>query len=452
MKSLERQLQKNLAIVLILTLLGLLVIANLTTRSMLQEFVTSRLEHDAKRLLNTLEIGSERARVRWRRLNSIYNTPGSGHYYAIRLKGADEQILRSPSLQNGDIPTPGSTDSNNNTSTILHDIPGPQGQHLIVWSNLYHKNGQDVVISIAEDMSLLMEKRRYFRILFITMGLVGFILVFVLQHFVIRRLFKHLDHSRQEIRQIESGDLQQLTEDVPTEIYPLVKEFNHSLSLMQQRLERSRNSLGNLAHALKTPLSLLMQQLDKGTIELDKSNNQQALIQAKKQAERIRQLTERELKRARMAGLGNTMQRFDPREELPVLIEVLKQAHHKDNLDVSLHISDSVGVFGDREDMLELLGNLMDNAYKWAASQVLCSVLTEENTGSTIILIEDDGEGKKPQELERLTQRGIRLDESVEGHGLGLAICKDIVKLYAGTIHFGQSETLGGFQVKINLP
>ena len=442
MKSLERQLQTSLAIVLILILLGLVLIANLSTRSLLQKFVTSRLDDDATRLFDALVLNQGTAKVRWRRINPTYNTPNSGHYYAVKLAGG--RALYSPSLGEITIPTPADSQLLHNTATTVHDVAGPQGQHLIVWSKAYNKNGQGVVISISEDMSLLMKNRQRFSFLFIAIGLAGFFLMLALQRFVIRRLFKHLDGSRQEIQQIESGQRQQLSEDVPTEIYPLVKEFNHSLSLMQQRMERSRNSLGNLAHALKTPLSLLMQQLDSGG----------DLPQAKRQAERIRQLTERELKRARLAGLGNTTQRFDPREELPTLISVLKQAHNKSDLNAELFIEDEVKLFGDREDMLELLGNLMDNAFKWAESRIFCSVSTKGSGDKTsiIIKIEDDGAGKQPQELEQLAQRGVRLDESVEGHGLGLAICKDIVKLYSGEIHFNRSEKLAGFQVEVTLP
>ncbi|MCF6191478.1 MAG: sensor histidine kinase [Cocleimonas sp.] len=438
MKSLERQLQTSLAIVLVLILLGLVLVANFSTRSLLEEFVTSRLNDDATRLFDALELSQGTAKVRWRRINPTYNTPNSGHYYAVKL--ADGRILYSPSLGETTLPMPTDSQLLHNTATTVHDAAGPEGQHLIIWSKAYNKNGQGVVISISEDMSLLMKNRQHFSLLFISIGLVGFFLMLALQRFVIRRLFKHLDHSRQEIKQIESGQRQQLSENVPTEIYPLVKEFNHSLSLMQQRMERSRNSLGNLAHALKTPLSLLMQQLDSG----------EDLPQAKRQAERIRQLTERELKRARLAGLGNTTQRFDPREELPILISVLKQAYNKNDLKTELVIESSVKLFGDREDMLELLGNLMDNAFKWAESQIHCSVSLNDKNIS--IILEDDGAGKQPQELEQLAQRGVRLDESVEGHGLGLAICKDIVKLYAGEIHFNRSEKLGGFQVEVSLP
>ncbi len=445
MKSLERQLQTSLAIVLLLILLGLVVVANLSTRSLLEEFVTSRLELDAERLLDTLDTASETPKVRRGRINPIYSAVNSGHYYAIKLNGIankQSQILFSPSLQGSKLIIPADVELQHNAPTVVHDAIGPEGQHLIIWTKAYNKGGQGVIISIAEDMSLLMKNRQHFSLIFIGIGIAGFFLILALQRFVIRRLFKHLDKSRQEIQQIESGERQQLSEDVPTEIYPLVKEFNHSLSLMQQRMERSRHSLGNLAHALKTPLSLLMQQLD----------SEDDITQAKRQAERIRQLTDRELKRARLAGLGNTTQRFDPREELPTLIDVLKQAHQKSGLDVSLTIADSIKIFGDREDMLELLGNLMDNAYKWAKAKVHIKIQSNSHQENINIVIEDDGAGKDSQQLEQLAQRGVRLDESVEGHGLGLAICKDIVKLYAGSIDFGQSKEWGGFKVSVNLP
>ena len=441
MKSLERQLQTSLAIVLLLILFGLVLIANFSTKNLLETFVTSRLELDAERLLDTLDISSKYPKVRWGRINPIYNTANSGHYYVIRLDNNSETIY-SPSLLSTKLATPADSALKHNAPTVMHDVSGPQGQHLIVWTKAYEKDGEGVVISIAEDMSSLMKNRQHFSLLFIGIGFVGFFLMLALQRFVIRRLFKHLDKSRQEIKQVESGERQQLSEDVPTEIYPLVKEFNHSLSLMQQRMERSRNSLGNLAHALKTPLSLLMQQLD----------SKDDIPQAKRQAERIHQLTERELKRARLAGLGNTTQRFDPREELPTLIEVLKQAHQKSHLNVTLNIAESTKVFGDREDMLELMGNLMDNAYKWAESQVSLSVAVDNNQESINITVEDDGIGKTALELEQLAQRGVRLDESVEGHGLGLAICKDIIRLYSGSIHFSESKELGGFCVEVKLP
>jgi signal transduction histidine kinase len=207
-------------------------------------------------------------------------------------------------------------------------------------------------------------------------------------------------------------------------------------------LERSRNSLGNLAHALKGPLNLLVQYLDQ---EPDASNNQQAKLQA----ERIRQLTERELKRARLAGQGNTTQRFDPRVELPVLVDVLARIHHKSPRCITLDIAPDISRFGDREDMLELVGNLLDNACKWAQEHVRCQLSMV--AGHVQMVVEDDGAGRTAAELQQMAERGVRLDESVEGHGLGLAICKDIVKLYGGTLEFGRSEVLGGLKVTVVL-
>lgn len=446
MKSLERQLQTNLAIVLLLTLIGLVIIANVSTRNLLGEFVVSRLALDAERLFNAVGTSAQKPQVRQDKVNPVFNNPKSGHYYAIafiRENEANNVLLTSSlSLRGETLLQPAYSLLKYGEALTEFDMRGPDGQHLIIWSKRYEKNGQSMLISVAEDMSHLMENRKHFSFLFILIGVVGFLLILTLQRFVIHRLFKHLENSREEIKEIETGERKKLSENVPAEIYPLVKEFNRSLLQMQKRMKRSRNSLGNLAHALKTPLSVLMQQLDGDQVDIP---------YAKKQAERIRQLTDRELKRARMAGLGNTTQRFNPREEIPTLVAVLKQAHRKEKLNVSFKISDSVKSFGDREDMLELLGNLLDNAYKWAKSEVSFSMACHENSGIITILIEDDGENIDLKALKQIEQRGIRLDENVDGHGLGLAICKDIVALYAGSIRFDRSKMLGGFLVEVKI-
>ncbi|OQX15643.1 MAG: hypothetical protein BWK73_06395 [Thiothrix lacustris] len=279
-----------------------------------------------------------------------------------------------------------------------------------------------------------------FKWLFPLLAAAGIALILVIQGIVIRRTFQRLDYIRAELQQLDAGNINKLNEAVPAEIYPIIKEFNHLLSLMQERLERSRNALGNLAHALKTPLNLLTQHLD---AELSATSQQQAQWQA----ERIRQLTERELKRARMAGLGNTTQRFDPHVELPVLVEVLAQVYHKSPRCITLEIAPTITRFGDREDMLELLGNLLDNACKWAQAEVRCQISSVAR--KVQISVEDDGNGRTEAELRQMAARGVRLDESVEGHGLGLSICKDITNLYGGTLVFERSTRLGGLRVTV---
>lgn len=281
-----------------------------------------------------------------------------------------------------------------------------------------------------------------FKWLFPFLAAAGIGLVLLIQRMVIRHTFRHLDKVHHELRKLETGGIQKLTEEVPSELYPIVREFNYLLNLMHERLERSRNSLGNLAHALKGPLNLLVQHLDEPETE-------DCTQQAKLQAERIRQLTERELKRARVAGQGNTTERFDPHKELPVLVDVLSRIHHKNPRCIMLNIAPEITRFGDREDMLELIGNLLDNACKWATEHVYCQI--SRYAGQVRIIVEDDGPGRTDEELQQMAERGVRLDESVEGHGLGLSICKDIVKLYGGTIAFERSDHLGGVKVVIVL-
>lgn len=444
MKSIERHLRARLAFIMVIILITLVVITNISTRILLEGYVTAKLDQDAQNILNAIKYTAS-PKVRPNRINPIYNKIHSGHYYYLKIlyTSGEELVLRSPSLKDSDLPAP-----MNDSPVTLHNVIGPNDDHLIVWVNSYNFDDKAVIISVAEDMTLLKQHRQFFTLLFIGTGFMGVILILVFQRAIIRKSFQNLDTSRIELKEIETGKLQQLSEQVPSEIYPLVKEYNHSLHLMRERLQRSRNSLGNLTHAVKTPLNILMQQLDQlkeDSHEYDKNE----IDKMSMQAERIRQLTERELKRAGIAGLGNSSQRFNPNEELPVLIDLLKQSHRKDDLQVVLNISEKVDVFGDREDMLELIGNLMDNAFKWAVKKMNCNIMKEAEEIS--IVIEDDGVGRKEQELQSLTNRGVRLDESTEGYGLGLAICKDIVKLYDGTISFSRSDNLGGFLVTIKL-
>lgn len=285
---------------------------------------------------------------------------------------------------------------------------------------------------------------RRFQWLFPFMAAIAIGIILVVQGLVIRQSFKRFQGLQHELKQLETGTLQQLSTQVPSEIQPLVHELNHLIKLLHERLERSRNALGNLAHALKTPLNLLLQQLDNEQIPQE----QRQVLEL--QVERIRQLTERELKRARMAGMGNSTQRFDATIEIPTLLQVLAQIYQNTPKQVQLNLPPNFPRFGDREDMLELLGNVLDNAYKWAKQTIKITFAVEAN--QVLIIIEDDGLGQNEEALNQLTQRGVRLDESVSGYGLGLAICQDIAKLYGGHLVMGRSSTLGGFRVSIGLP
>ena len=440
MNSLERRLQLGLALSLVLLMGVLWAVGNNSIRGLTEDFVTSRLEHDAESLLMALVMESGELSIRWHHITQIYNQPLSGHYYVIRLDDGKlitsrslwDQTLQTPMLELGEV--------------LRSHAQGPAGQPLLVWSKGFEKLGRQITVAVAEDLSAVQQERDRFMRYFALLAMGGLVLLILVQTLVIRRSFTRLETVREDIHRLEQGKTDKLSEDVPSEILPLVEELNHLLGLLAQRLERSRNALGNLAHALKGPLNLLIQYFDRAQ---EDDNEPLARYQARNQVERVRQLMERELKRARLAGRGIQSQHFNPHQELPDLLEVLRQVYRERRLDIHCEIEPEVTDFGDREDMLELLGNLLDNACKWAHRRVVCRIQGREDI---VITVEDDGQGLSDQDLDRLTQRGTRLDETVEGYGLGLAIAKDIVKLYAGRMTFDRAAKLGGLQVRINLP
>ncbi|MEJ2530038.1 MAG: ATP-binding protein [Gammaproteobacteria bacterium] len=411
MKSLGARLQVWLALTLIV-LMGLIwFIGNNAVRSMAESIVIARLEHDAEGLLAAMHPGTGDQLVQWRSASQVYTRPLSGHYYIIRFDNGD--TLRSRSLwdQSLEIPqlAPG--------ETKRQLVNGPSNQKLLLLLNGYHKSGRSFTIGMAEDMTPAFRQRDYFMRWFALLALGGLLTLLLVQGVVVRRSFRRLDKVREDIQRLEQGKAEKLCEDVPSEVLPLVQEFNHLLQLLSQRLERSRNALGNLTHALKGPLNLLTQYLDALDSSVAGANVEHAAVQT----ERIRQLMERELKRARLAGNDLSSRRFNPEEELADLISVVQQVHQEKMITVEQRIDQQLAPFGDREDMLELLGNLLDNACKWAASKVLCALYTD---GEIYITVEDDGIGLQDDDIDSLTQRGTRLDENVEGHGLGLAIVR----------------------------
>ncbi len=436
MRSLLARLSLGLGLSLIVLFALQWWVVNTAARSLAESYVVSRLEHDAESFLANIDFPADGVmKFDANHYNPIYYVPFSGHYFLLQ---SAEQLQRSRSLWDQEFPAYVVTDE-------PQYLAGPESQRLLVIVREYYKQGNALRIVVAEDMTPLQHQLDQFEQYYALISLVVMILVILLQAGIAKRSLRPLGFVIDDMKRLEVGEVAELREDVPDEVQPLVKEFNHLLQLMRQRLERSRSALGNLAHALKTPLTVMMQLEETDVLK----QQPQLQGQLKDQTIQIRQIIDRQLKRARLAGVSTPGLSFDAAKELEGLAQVLRQIYADRGLQIELDISADKFFAGDREDMMELFGNLLDNACKWANQ---CVLLTVYDKPGLVVSVEDDGPGCAPELRQQLDQRGQRLDESTAGHGLGLAIVRDIVEHYQGSLVFTESDALGGFRVDVVLP
>ncbi|MTW20522.1 sensor histidine kinase [Allochromatium palmeri] len=441
MTSLEGRLHLGLALSLALLIGGAWWLGHMALHHTANAFVLSRLEHDAEAVVGALRFDARgHLRLESPRLTSVYEQPYSGHYFVIASAAGEH--LRSRSLWDTDLEIqtlyPG--------ETRHWTLSGPAGQPLVAWAEGYRFGEYDLVVVFAEDITLLTAELRHFEHLFAVIAVLGLMLILLIQRLIVRRAFASLRPIDQDIEQLERGRIVTLSEDVPREMQPLVRKLNRLLVLLGQRLERSRTAAGNLSHAIKGPLVLLRQYLNDPKLDLTPETRAGLLDQV----ERLRQIAERQLKRARLAGAGGVGESFEPAAELPVLKRLLERIHAERALQIELDYMIDAPLALDREDMLELLGNLLDNACKWARERVRACLFIE--AGTLVLRVEDDGPGCSEEAIVDITERGVRLDEQVGGHGLGLAIVKEIVASYQGILGFERAGELGGLGVDVRLP
>jgi signal transduction histidine kinase len=433
--SLKLRLAVGLSLSLLLLLGGQYWLVSGAIRATAEDYVASRLRHDSESLLAALRWAPDGPRLA--ATDTIYRRPYSGHYFRIQ---AGERSLRSRSLWEADLPLP---EVAVGASRRLH-VTGPQDQPLLVRVAAFREAGRTVRIAVGEDLTPLNADLAAFQWRY---GLVSAAVAAVLlglQWLLVALGLRPLRRLQGEVAALERGEREALSEDVPAEVRPLVTELNRLLGVLGERLERSRNALGNLAHALKAPLTRLFQAAETAPVSDDPALHEQILEPARTIRERI----DRELGRARLAA-GSPGQRFDPGRDIPGLIRAVERIHADRELTIAYHGPDPGIAYGDREDLMELVGNLLDNACKWAASEATVTAALE---GGLTVTVADDGPGVPPDRRDRLTRRGARLDEAGEGHGLGLAIAGDIVAAYGGELTFGESAELGGLQVTAFLP
>jgi signal transduction histidine kinase len=439
MRSIQTRLAAGLLLSLIILLfLQWLVVAS-SIRELSEQYIVTRMTHASDLLVSGVNIQNGNAySLNTSRIDPIYTQPFSGYYYTVIVGNED---FRSRSLWDESLPViktqPGDAD--------LMRIEGPQNQLLLVLGSAYQKQQQVIRVVVAEDVSQIEKDIDRMLLNHAVLSFLVLVILISLQVYLVRKSLSPLEKIRADLDKLETGLIDSLDENVPDEIVALVRELNIRIKAVQQRLQRSRRATGNLAHALKTPLTLLLQ-LSKDTYLKKNPELQKSL---KSHAVTIQNIIERELKKARVAGTNVGAKQAKLKPELAALVKSLGAMYREKALQIDCDVEEHCPTIMEREDFHEMLGNIMDNACKWANRKIQVNISCDEGLH---ICVEDDGKGIPKEQLNTIVNRGQRLDEQKYGHGLGLSIVKDIVDQYQGTIGMSESETLGGLMTVIYIP
>ncbi len=261
------------------------------------------------------------------------------------------------------------------------------------------------------------------------------VIILLLQLVWLMWTLKPLSTLEQEVKAIEQGRAEKLTSLYPKELATLTTQLNQLLATEQKQRQRYRNALSDLAHSLKTPLAVMQAQRDISAVNQEQIN-------------RINSTINHQLKRAQSAGHSSWLLGVEVKPVVDKLLNTLAKIYQDDNKVLTLNAGNNVTFKGDEADLLELLGNLLDNAYKAAKSTIRLTVSQQDD--ALVMCIEDDGVGIGPQQITQILERGVRADTYQGGHGVGLAIVRDLVESYQGELHIANSKSLGGAQFTLS--
>jgi len=297
---------------------------------------------------------------------------------------------------------------------------------------------------LVDSQELLSELQAFRSGLWRSLGATGFILV--LAQLVLLALgLRPLRRITQDISGIESGKLERLEGNFPKELEPLKRNINHLLDTEKANQSRYRNALDSLAHSLKTPLSVI-----RSSLPADASPKTAAMENA---VDDMQHMIATRLQRAAASTRSSIATAVDVKTQVERLVQSLKRVYSQELINIDVMIEPGLAFYGEQRDLLEVAGNLLDNACKYGGGQVRLSAGASDPADPRIginLQVEDNGPGIAKDARELLLQRGVRGDERVEGHGLGLAIVLEVVSAYNGEITIKQSD-MGGALVSVSL-
>jgi len=381
----------------------------------------------------------------------LFFIPGSGWYWQItRLGDAPERKASRSSPEEG-FPTLESLKVVEAYGGLRQAyLTGPDGQRLRAVERFLDlgEDGRFLLMIAGDSFEIEDEVSDFNDALLLTLGFI--LLAFMaIVWFQIRYGLRPLKNVSEALSEIRSGQTDRLQGSFPKEVAPLAGEVNALIESNKEIVDRARTHVGNLAHALKTPLSVLM----------NESANVKgpAAEKIREQLGIMRDQVQRHLDRARIAArVAVVTTTVEVAPVIETLVRTMEKIHRERGVTLRTKLNPQTKFRGEQQDIEEMVGNLVDNACKWAASRVdiemfALSAPRPSHTGMFRIQVDDDGPGLAPDEREEVLHRGKRLDESKPGTGLGLSIVLELAKLYGGTLQLSTSP-LGGLRAELMLP
>ena len=450
MGSLRVRLLGLVTLLLVVSFGGLIVVLDQSFRAALEQAQRDLLDSQIITLLAVAEPAADGTLAIPNDLpEQRLTSPGSGLYAQIRNQSG-ESVWQSRSSLAIDLqpqlplPEPGArefVEQTNARGEVLQALTLG-----IIWE-FSDTRSEYFALTVSESRrSLQAQLVRYRGKMFIAFGLIA-ALMLISMTALLGYLLRPLGRIESEIEAVEAGEREQLSAGYPSELAGVSRNLNTLLLSERTRAERYRETLANLAHSLKTPLAAAQNLLDPGA--------DSAPVRA--QLERMQSIVRYQLARPAAAGgrlIGNTS--VAVAKEALALLDGLDKVYLSKQVTAELDIEEDVYFHGDKGDLIEILGNLLDNAYKWCGERVLISAQGEPPTAEQkwpglVCHVDDDGPGVPAEEFEMVLQRGTRLDESTPGTGIGLAVVRDLVKVYDGELSITTSP-LGGARITLRIP
>lgn len=276
------------------------------------------------------------------------------------------------------------------------------------------------------------------------------VMLIVLQLVLLRWSLTPLRKVASDMSRVERGDSDHLNSQYPVELTGLTERINAFIDSEREQRTRYRNTLADLAHSLKTPLAVIRSQVESRDVPTDVRT---PLLD---QVRRMDELVAYQLARAATTGRQTFASAVPIAGYAEDLVQSLEKVYAAKNVLCEFDIEDGAAFYGEQGDLLELMGNLLENAFKWAGHHVLLVVQTKSQPGrqrpGLLLSVEDDGPGIEEDKVEKILQRGVRGDERVKGHGIGLSIVQDIVRAYNGELTVDRSPEFGGARFSVALP